>query len=318
MNIKITKTDTEKLVYSKFLYEQGISNSKKAYPFSTIAILNYHDAIEFFIAIIMDIHRIKKDYGLSIEKCIEKINKELEPKGIETITYTEIKKINNLRNLLKHEASIPAKIELENATSQTTSFLIKNFEILIGQDFNEISTAQLIGDKEIRGHLTKARKKFEKGEIKDVRTELAYAFWKIINRQKYHYQDTHPLPFHFGEDNLKSSFLMDLPKNYRPTHYQNTNEEFEKIYKQFEEIGKFIDNSKETIDSMRNAIEMLSLGIDYRKFVIFSKSIPKAERFALGTYLVNIGYEMESRKFTDKDLQFCTEFVIESYFLLNN
>lgn len=312
--IEITKTILEKLAYAKFLYDQGLSNSTKPYPFSTIAILNYHDAIEFFLAVVMDAYNVPKSQG--INDCISR----LKQKNISISDDVGVNKISNIRNNLKHGALIPSAIQLKDSTLHTTAFLNDNCKALLDLDFEQISTAQLINDEEIKTHLLSAADKFKANDIDNTRFELAFAFGKTVDKYKDKSKGVYPMPFYFGnKHSFRSAFFMGLDRaNGRPSDYQRLNDEFAEINSKFTKIGEFIDSAKESIEAMQDAVEMLSLGIDYKKFVIFSQMIPRTSRTLGGEHHVDIGGRMAASPFLEKDLQFCIEFIVECYFLLND
>jgi hypothetical protein len=310
--IEISKSSMEKLAYAKFLYDQGLSNSTKAYPFSTISILNYHDAVEFFIAIVMDVHKIKKVEGMmsSIQK--------IKDRGLEIVDDLGIRKLNKLRGSLKHAAVIPSSIELREVTMYVSNFLHNNCINLLKVDFDQISIAQLVDNEEIRSHLIQAIASYENAEINDVRFELSNAFWKTVNMYKDVSKDIYPMPFDFGSKDMSSAFFMGIDRNPYPSNYESLNKEFHEIYKRFQKVGEFVDAAKESVEAMRDAVEILSLGIDYRKFIIFSQSVPRAQRTMSGKYHVTIGGRISKSNFSEDDLQFCLNFIVECYFLLNS
>ena len=310
--IEISKSSMEKLAYAKFLYDQGLSNSTKAYPFSTIALLNYHDAVEFFIAIVMDVYEIQKD-----ERIMFSIQK-IKGRGVEVVDDLGIRKLNKLRGSLKHAAVIPSSIELKEVTMYVSNFLHNNCINLLKVDFDQISIAQLVDNEEIRSHLIQALESYDNAEIDEARFELSNAFWKTVNMYKDISKDIYPMPFDFGSKHMDSAFFMGIDRNPYSYNYESLNREFSEIYKRFQKVGEFVDAARESVEAMRDAVEILSLGIDYRKFIIFSQSIPKAQKVMSGKYQVTIGERLSKRNFSEDDLQFCLSFVVECYFLLNS
>jgi hypothetical protein len=79
-----------------------------------------------------------------------------------------------------------------------------------------------------------------------------------------------------------------------------------------EKLSEFIYKVKESIEALQKAVKILSLGIDYRRYVEFRLLTPSISRTIDGTYHIHrIRYGSKGIP-TVEDAQFCIDFVIES------
>lgn len=77
-------------------------------------------------------------------------------------------------------------------------------------------------------------------------------------------------------------------------------------------LAEFIDKVKKSIESLQQAVKILSLGIDYRRYVKFRLLTPHISRTLDGTYHIHRVQWGSKGKPTIEDVQFCIDFVIES------
>jgi hypothetical protein len=77
-------------------------------------------------------------------------------------------------------------------------------------------------------------------------------------------------------------------------------------------LEDFVDEVSESLKPMQNAFKLISLGIDYRKYVKFSLYIPLIYTMADGSY-TTAQRDWGSRGLPKiEDVSFCVNFVIES------
>ena len=74
-------------------------------------------------------------------------------------------------------------------------------------------------------------------------------------------------------------------------------------------LGEFIDKVKNSIDGMQKAIKIISLGIDYKRYVKFKLLTPIITRTIGGNQIAEIWGE---KKWTKENCQYCIDFVLDS------
>jgi hypothetical protein len=73
-------------------------------------------------------------------------------------------------------------------------------------------------------------------------------------------------------------------------------------------VGEFVDAAKKSIEELQNAVRILSLGINYKKYVKFRSRLPIVMRMVGGNYVI----QTMKRKEIDHDyIEFCIMFVVE-------
>lgn len=110
-------------------------------------------------------------------------------------------------------------------------------------------------------------------------------------------------PFDFG-DSVSITCELSTFRNSQ----NDTEREFEELA---DILDGFSDSLGKTIDSIQNAVKILSLGIDYRRYVRFWVLTPHVRNVQNKSYRVNwLDYGL--REQTEDDVKFCINFVIET------
>ena len=106
-------------------------------------------------------------------------------------------------------------------------------------------------------------------------------------------------PFFFGESlTFLSSFHMGIDRSKE------------------RKLADFVDKIKESVEALQVAVKILSLGVDYRRYVKFRLLTPHLDRALAGNYLISRGNWGEKGVPSVEDVQFCIDFVIESAVIL--
>ena len=112
MNQKII---IQRLAFAKYLIERGNLESKNSEPFSSIALLHYHDALELIFNLIIEDKsvNIKKPYDLSFMKKFNEINKIQKKENKKIINFERsLNTLKDLRVNLKHKGIYPTKLNI--------------------------------------------------------------------------------------------------------------------------------------------------------------------------------------------------------------
>lgn len=81
---------------------------------------------------------------------------------------------------------------------------------------------------------------------------------------------------------------------------------------EYKKIGEFVDKAGEAIEQMQSAIKLISLGIDYRKFVKFNYLTPHATLMMSGEVVCEMHESKLKDSYSEEELDFLVNFVIES------
>lgn len=291
----IDKKVLQRLAYIKFVFQTGLTNVVKNYPYNSIAILNFHDAVEFFMYLVAEVTDSKQSD--SIMQYYDNIYKN--GKGFKLKGKNKIKKLVKIRNNLKHDSFIPTKEHIEEATEAIKNFFQQNVPCIFGKKLDEINMIDLIHADEIRDHLKSAGDSMKEKDFTNTRVELGLAFWKLIDRTEEPYKKYGDSPFNFGSDmTFESSFFLGIDSSTK--------------------LARFIDKVGTSISKMKDAVRITSLGLDYRKFIQFTALTPIPRKTLAGTYHTDIGAQLADAKLTHDEYEFCINFIVEEYFVLTS
>jgi len=219
-----------------------------------------------------------------------------------------MRRLNKARVALKHHGTLPSKLDIEAFRASATNFFEENTPIVFGLDFSDISLVELVQCEDVKNNLKDAEKALKENKIEEALGKVAIAFAQLIDdyesRKRGRYGKS---PFFFGESTtFLGSFHMGINRV--------TGSKFER------RLAEFIDKVGESIRSLQHAVKILSLGIDYRKYVKFRliTPTPYISRASDGTYTYHVSKVKwdSKRKPTVEDVQFCIDFVIESAVIL--
>ena len=286
----LDESGIKRLAFIKYLYKVAVEQSERPEPLCSASILTFHDAIELFLQLAsecLDIGKAQPSFMDYWDLLSQKLpNRELTQKE-------SMRRLNKARVALKHHGTFPSKLDIEAFRASATNFFEENTLPIFDIKFSEISLIELVQCEETKNNLKESAQLLEQNKIEESLDKVALAFIQLIDdyesrkRRKFGRS-----PFFFGESlTVLDSFFMHIDRR--------------------EKISEFIDKVKESIESLQNAVKILSLGIDYRRYVKFRLLTPSILRTD-GTYRID-RIQRGSKGFPMvEDVQFCIDFVIES------
>lgn len=290
-------TIIKRLAFIKYLYKLAVDQSRRPEPLCSASILTFHDAIELFLQLAsehLDVGKQQPSFMEYWDLISQKLsNQELTQKE-------SMRRLNRARVALKHHGTLPSKLDIEAFRASATNFFEENTPIVFGIDFSDITLVELIQCEDVKNNLKDAEEFLKENKIEESLDKVALAFAQLIDdyesRKIGRYGRS---PFFFGESmTFLSSFHMGINRVTGP--------EFER------RLAEFIDKVRESIESLQQAVKILSLGIDYRRYVKFRLLTPHILRTLDGTYDIQRVQWGSKGKPTIEDVQFCIDFVIES------
>lgn len=187
--------------------------------------------------------------------------------------------LNDTRISLKHRGIIPSKLTVETNRERATQFLDEHTRKIFGIEFRDISLIDMIKCDEVKKNLKESEQMLEKGEIKKALSNVGHAFVRLIDdyedRKRSEFGRS---PFSFGESMIYlSGFDIGLTKD-----------------ESFDTLSEFIDKVKDSVEALQNAVNILSLGINYRRYSKFRLLTPRITRMGGGRYHDH-GFHLGSR-----------------------
>lgn len=279
----------QRLAFIKYLYNTAVTQSKLPEPLGAASLLLFHDCIELFLRLSTEYLNTGgrtpafMDYWDLIEGKLK--GKKLEQKE-------SMRRLNKLRVSLKHEGSLPSKMDITTFRENAKNFFEGNSPLIFEIEFHEISMVRLVDYVPAKENLLKATALQKKGNLEEALGHISIAFYQLIdNYEQSAYANFGQSPFFFGESMAaESSFLIGVGD---------------------QRLSRFVDKVKNSVDAMQSALKILSLGIDYRKYSKFRMLVPYVEKKQGGEYTI-IRLNKGNRSFSLTGYNYCQQFVVDS------
>ncbi|MEI7491328.1 MAG: hypothetical protein WCK92_08015 [Bacteroidota bacterium] len=242
----------KRLSIVKLLYKIGIEQSRQSESTAFLSILSFHNSVEMFLVLVCENDpNVKMSGDKNFMSYWEKVP--------QLSMSSSMRKLNELRNGIKHKGIIPVFQEVTDVRLSTTKFLNENSKIFFDVDFQDITLFHLIKFEETRNHLIRGNENLVKNDLDRCVNEVSNGFYKLLD----HYKETKKSEDDKSEFDFISTIHLDNPsysENMDRKVYDSMKDVILKINQNFCNVGK--------------ALEVLSLGLDYRKFAKFRMLTP--------------------------------------------
>lgn len=271
----------KRLALIKHLYKVGLEQSKQVEIVAAFSILAFHDSVEMFLKLLADKKNIKSDKISFLDYWIK----------IPSLTLKEsMRNLNARRVNMKHKGILPSKTDIEISRVNTTDFFSQNVFEHFDIEFESISLIDLVSFEDVKQFLRKSQESLDKDLIEQSIENSALAFDVLLSAYEENKRGNHRnSPFFFGKDmSFNSSFFMRIEDR---------------------KMSEFVDKVRDSLEAMQKAIKIMSLGIDYKKFVKFNLLTPSIIRTMGGKHIAQV---FGDKKWTKENCQYCIDFVIDS------
>jgi hypothetical protein len=272
-----------RLAMIQYMYTMAIDHVNKPEPLNMIAILNFHDAVELFLALAAEHLNVGKEDQKFVTYW-DVINPALPNKDFEQ--RASMTRLNKARVGWKHYGIPIPTVEIENFRTNVADFFRENTPKVFGINFfEEISMASLVQDEAVRERLLQAKQLSSTGEIKAALTEIAIAFLELFDQFDWRVREQNSL--HLQRVSSRRSFS----RIERAAPH---------------ELSRFAEAIERELNTLHQQVRLLSLGIDYRLYIRFQTLTPLVSRTMDGVYHT-VG---DGRGQSQQDYFFCSQFVI--------
>lgn len=271
----------KRLTLIKYLYLQGLEISKQPESIAFSSILLFHDSIEMFLKL-ASTYKNKKSDKLQFIQYWDTIPELTLKASMETF--------NKLRVNLKHHGILPSQVDLETSRVNTTDFFNQNTLLIFNISFDEVNLFNLIIYKNTKTCLIKAQEHLEKNNYNDSVEEATKAFYELLHDYK----------------KSKSNFNSYNRFEFTEHIYFDSWGELKDISGPINDMTNKIN---ENFKSINEALEIISFGINYKKYTKFKNLTPVAHRFDSNNYHMEV---MGDRVWNKENCQFLINFVLES------
>ncbi len=282
-NKMLNEAKMRRLAMIQYMYMMAVDQSHKPEPLNTVSILHFHDAVELFLVLASE-HLNAGKTGKEFMTYWEAINQKLPNKDFGQKDSME--RLNKARVDCKHYAFRLSTIEVNDFKTNVGDFFRENTPKVFGFTFEEISMAALVQSKEVRDRLLKAEQLSSTGEIKAAIKETAIAFHDLLNRFQWRVMEQNN--FHLREVS-SHRFFSNIER------------------KAPKDSSQFAKEIEKEINILHEQVKLLSLGIDYRRYMRFRGLTPIVHLMGSGTYEAFGDGGGQSHQ----DYLFCYHFVIE-------
>lgn len=267
----------------------GVEQSYKGEMTSYFSILSFHDSIEMFLKLATE-KRNKKDCHSFM----------LYWEVLPDLTLKEaMRNLNSNRVNLKHKGITPSKIEIETSRVNMSLFFEENTPVIFGFKFNEVSLFELIKYQQSKSHLKNADLHLKNHEFKNCIYESVQAFNELLLEYKRSKSSEYSFSNPFD---VIESVSFDNGRNWGSDNKTpidgKLKETFKKVNENFTKIG--------------DALQVVSLGLDYKKYVKFSLLSPKFYKTTSGDY----SFYGNEKKWSNNECEFFIDFVLDSALIL--
>jgi hypothetical protein len=238
----------KRLSIIKLLYRIAWKQSFEHESISVFSILSFHDCIEMFLKLSAEHKGVKSDKLNFMDYWTE----------IPELTIGESMRALNARRVnLKHKGLIPAKIEIETSRINTKDFLEQNTKTIFLLEFSEVSLFEMIKFDNTRKLLIQAQKYLDNQQFKESTLQSTLAFDALLTEYK--------------KDKTSRLFLEPF------------NQKLERYTDRYSTDGLMVRNAVKSsiqimqarFNKMEKAMEIIALGLDYRKFIKFKHITPE-------------------------------------------
>lgn len=285
MTNMLDEAKMRRLAMIQYTYTMAVEQSHKPEPLNMVSIVLFHDAVELFLALTSEHLNVGKT-GKEFMAYWDAISQKLP--GSDFGQKDSMKRFNEARVNWKHYGITLPNAEIEDFRSNVVSFFRENTPKVFGFAFEEISMAVLVQEKEVRDRLVKAEQLVSAGEIQSAIQEIAFAFFNLM-------------------DGFEAKIIQENSFHLnRPFLSLHSFSHIESVAPK--ELSKFAKEIEKELSTLHERMKLLSLGIDYRRYIRFQGLAPFVYRTGNGAYHVSPG---TGKGRSHHDYLFCYQFVIE-------
>ncbi|GHO51442.1 hypothetical protein [Ktedonospora formicarum] len=278
----LEEAEMRRLAMIQYMYTQAVEQVSKPEPLNMLAVLTFHDAVELFLALAAEHLNVGKEDQKFVTYW-DVINPVLPNKDFGQ--RASMTRLNKARVGWKHYGiQIPGP-DIESFHSSVTDFFQENTPKVFGIAFDEIAMAMLVQDEDVRDLLLKAEKLNSSSDLKAAIKEISIAFLILFHG------------FEWNAMRQNSIHLRGVSRRTSPRIEHEAPKE----------LSRFAREIEKEISTLHEQVRLLSLGIDYRRYMRFKSLTPTAVLYMSGKY-ETLG---NGKAQYHQDFLFCYSFVIE-------
>ena len=304
--VGISRDKMERLMFVKYLLSQAANQKRIERPLCSSAILTIHDCVECFLQLCYEVKggKTKLNSHNILDTYSEEINKILQQENKAQISKPFIKRINDLRNQLKHATIFTDHKQIPSLYTETELFLTDFMEPIFGLQFESISLVELISDKTVKTLLQEAEESIQNNNLQIAMWTIGKAFYELE-------ESLTKVEGNYGENVLRPHFDIDYLTKYTA---QIFGQEPDSVLR--ENLREIAEDMNHLQSEIQNIKTILSLNVDLKEYTLFKQHLPYVSKITRGkTGEVEFWIPDEERG-VKKDyevnvVKYCHNFVIE-------
>ncbi|MFI8093902.1 hypothetical protein ACIF9R_37300 [Streptomyces sp. NPDC086080] len=246
----LTPLTVQRLAYIRFLYQEGIEQSRHPSVLSARALTSFHDAVENFLGLVVE------HLGVDVRKAPDFIQYwEVIKPSYELPSKAAMKRLNDWRVALKHNGSFPSEHQIEQARMVVADFFTSVTPQVFGVDFASIDMVDLVTQEETACLLREAQSHADVGDHVAAMAGLSLAFEAL----RHHYSGGY---ISFSWEQAPFSFGPTL-SHFDEPRAPDGDRSVSRLHK-----------LSVIATEVREAMQVLSLGIDFPSFLRFKAMTP--------------------------------------------
>ncbi len=291
----VSETTMQRLAFIRYLYQIAVEQSRQPEPLGAASLLTFHDSIELFLQLASEFVNVGKQKPDFMDY-FDMLEPKLPSGGL--AQKEAMRRLNKSRVALKHHGTLPSRLDYEAFRASATSFFTENASLVFGIEFDNISLTYLIQNTKVRSLLDEATTLIEQGTTGEALNKIAFAFAHLIDDYMASKEERRHRKLFFSKEPFFNTPRID-PRNRA--------------------LDDFVKNVIASIEALQAGMQVLSLGLDYQRYVQFRLLTP----YVFRTY-GDINYQVPPMKYTEDTLpsiercRFCYDFVVASAIHLQN
>lgn len=276
----------QRLAYIRYLYQEGIEQSRQPSVLSARALTSFHDAVENFLGLVVE------QLGVDVRKAPDFIQYwEVIKPEFELPSKAAMKRLNDWRVALKHNGSFPSEHQIEQARQVVADFFTTVTPKVFGVDFETIDMVDMVTQKEAARLLREAQTHADIGDFIHATAGLYIAMRALLD----HYA---------GKGNRR---VVASPFSFGGVIYSSERRRPPGIGQSLEAS---LAKTMNIVAEMQAALRVISLGIDLPKYQRFNARTPLVHDYLNGGQSYSV--DAWCKTITIEDYEWCRQFVIES------
>jgi len=300
-----SETTLRRLAFVKYMFWLALEQSQRPEPLSSVAVLQCHDAVEFFLDMAVEAHDVSVPSSTTFMGYWELIG----PKVRDGLAHKEaMRRLDKARAGLKHHGTLVTALDVRDLCESTRRFFVENTLRCFGVDFDRISLANLVWHEQVRSELQLAVNARAADNLDSAFAHAAVALERLLDdytQSAKGFGSGSPFEFATGLGFLNSHMLGLRPKpgdNTQANHVEA-------------KLKEYVDKMNKIVEAIQTGMKFLTLGLDYRRHTPFVRLTPHVYR-TLGNADYNVTEwappRMTEMTRTPEDADFCIEFVVET------